>query len=47
MTRIQPLDPETTTGAAKPLLEAVKAKLGIDSGTKLLIRAAQWVTQDS
>lgn len=27
--------------------QRIKAKLGIDSGTKLLIRAAQWVAQDS
>lgn len=29
MTRIQPLNPETVTGTAKPLLDAVKAKLGL------------------
>ena len=27
--------------------QRIKAKLGIESGTKLLIRAAQWVAQDS
>lgn len=27
--------------------QRIKAKLGIDSGTKLLIRAAQWVAQDT
>src|SRR4029450_6383936 len=27
--------------------QRIKAKLGIDSGTQLLIRAAQWVAQDS
>jgi DNA-binding NarL/FixJ family response regulator len=27
--------------------QRIKAKLGIDSGTKLLIRAAQWVAQDA
>lgn len=29
MTRIQPLNPETVTGPAKQLLEAVKGKLGV------------------